>query len=169
MELSESLRTSLRSEIVEAQKLGADFLKWKLIGIAAVASVALGLDKAGGDHPLLLCLIPLICAYTDIINLDLVTRIAVIAAYMRRGNDSYELFVADLRGSSRNPFKAGLVTIYLSSGVVDFLILVVGWATCQALNMAAGLAGICITVALWNIHAARVARIARRAKELALP
>ena len=76
MELSESVRANLRSEIVEAQKLGADFLKWKLIGIAAVGSLALGLsEKKADEYPLLLCLIPLICAYTDIISLDLVTRI----------------------------------------------------------------------------------------------
>src|SRR5215212_5242600 len=126
--LSDDMRSTLRAEIVEAQKLGADFLKWKLIGIASVASVALGIAGAAPTDKALvtLCVIPLICAYTDIVSLDLVTRIAVIAAYLRRKNDEYENFVSLLRSGPKNPFRLGLLTIYLSSAAVNVLLLIFG-------------------------------------------
>ncbi len=49
----------LRSEIIESQKTQADFLKWKLISVAAVASISLGLahSPAVEGAKLLLCLV----------------------------------------------------------------------------------------------------------------
>ena len=39
---------ALRDEIIESQKIQADFLKWKLISVAAVASASL---RFGLAHP----------------------------------------------------------------------------------------------------------------------
>jgi len=107
----------LRDEIVESQKMRADLLKWKIILVAALGAVALGLesvsDKANGDNPPLaheymLCLIPPVCLYVDLLCSHLNLRIMVIARYFQfvsatRRNDApvgeveYEFFVEAAR------------------------------------------------------------------------
>jgi hypothetical protein len=99
-QVTPELLSALRIELIETEKSGADFVKWKLIAVAAVASLALGVGQAKGDsHPphALICLIPLICAYVDLMSADLAVRILSIAAFLRSQGDVYELWVQDRR------------------------------------------------------------------------
>jgi len=167
-EMLPQLLSSLRSEIVEAQKTGADFLKWKLIGIAAVSSIALGLSTPAGtpgpDARLIVCLVPLICAYVDMVSLDVVIRIIVIAAFLRDHGDEYEKCVDRLRTSAQNPFRFAPTAIHMSSAIVNILIVVLGlygtthrWDPFQTYTfLVAGIIGLLVTTLLWVSHTARI-------------
>ncbi len=97
----------LATEVVEAQKIRADYLKWKIVVVAALFGVGLGLVKTEGTAQryadLVLCVIPLMTAYVDTLCLHVTLRIAVIGAFRREnlGADDqyrrYEDFVADNR------------------------------------------------------------------------
>jgi len=117
----------LRTEIIETQKTGADFVKWKLIAAAAVASLAIGVgqhgDKADPDLRLLVCLIPLICAYADLMSTDLAIRILSLAAYMRDQQDPYEKWVQHRRRGLANPFALAPLAVHASSVAMNLLIL----------------------------------------------
>jgi hypothetical protein len=79
---------ALRGEIVESQKARIDLLKWKIILIAALGALGLGVGKdAGTGFPSLLGLIPLVCAYVDVVCVHNDLRILVIAAFIRSGSD----------------------------------------------------------------------------------
>jgi hypothetical protein len=110
---------ALRSEVVHAQQMGSDFLKWKLIGAASVASVGLGFGERSStalvDASLLICLIPLICAYVDLARLDLVVRVVVIARFLSINGDQYEQFVEELRKLPDEPFRFSTMAVHLSS------------------------------------------------------
>ena len=101
---------------LEAQKTQAEFLKWKLIAVASVAAVALGFAGPEQRHVsgarMLVCLIPLICAYVDLLSLHIVVRIIVIAAFLRKCNDAYETFVYSVRMQSANPFRFELMALH---------------------------------------------------------
>jgi hypothetical protein len=128
--LPPSLVTSLRAEIVETQKTGADFVKWKLIATATVASLLVGVGRArlndDGHLQLLICLIPLICAYVDLVSSDLAIRILAIAAFLRDHGDVYERWVQPKRSSPNNPWAFAPIAIHGSSLAICLLILAVG-------------------------------------------
>src|SRR5260370_41990646 len=73
----------LREEIMEAQQARADLLKWKLVIVAAVGGVGLGLSTSTPASPLVLILIPLACFYVDLLCQHLNLRIQLIAQFMR--------------------------------------------------------------------------------------
>ena len=119
----------LREEIVESEKARVDLLKWKIILIATLGAVALGFEStapAGAaaasapsfSHEYLLCLIPLVCLYVDLLCSHLNLRIMVIAHYEqyaagKRGSDAtlleaeYELFAEDARNLTGAQIKLG--------------------------------------------------------------
>jgi len=82
----------LRSEIIDAEKARADFQKWKLVLVAALGAAALGLGSY--THPqqpllsLLLCGIPLVCGYVDLLCKHITLRIMVIGTYLRKLNEA---------------------------------------------------------------------------------
>lgn len=73
----------LRSEIVESEKLRADFLKWKLVIVAALGAVGLGLNTQHGPIAIILMGIPLVCIYVDLLCYHIDLRIQVIGAFFR--------------------------------------------------------------------------------------
>jgi len=120
----------LRDEIVEAQKARVDLLKWKIIMVATLGALALGLtektaptssDPTNGSplgHEYLLCLIPLICLYVDILCSHQNLRIMVIGRYFqyaaaKRGyaaptfEAEYEQFAESARGLTPSLMKLG--------------------------------------------------------------
>lgn len=155
---------ALRSEIVHAQEMGSDFLKWKLIGAASVASLGLGFGVSSStelsDASLLICLIPLICAYVDLARLDLVIRIVVIARFLSINGDGYELFVDELRRSPTKAFRFAPMAVHLSSAVMNVLIIGAGtygwvneWPQLRAyVFIGSGFAGLLATLVLWKTH-----------------
>jgi hypothetical protein len=83
---STDIVAQLRSEIVESEKARLDFLKWKIILIAALGAAALGIGKdAGTGAPAVLGFIPLVCAYIDVVCIHNDSRIFVIAHFLRTG------------------------------------------------------------------------------------
>jgi hypothetical protein len=77
----------LRNEIIESEKAGSDLLRSKLIFTGTLAAVALGFSGGGSTTqfpaPLVLCGIPLVCVYVDLLCTHLWLRILVIGRYLR--------------------------------------------------------------------------------------
>jgi hypothetical protein len=105
---------AFRNEIIEAEKGRMDLLKWKILLIAGLGAVGLGLsspEKAANpviSRHLLLCIIPFICVYVDSLCQHLQIRILVISEffqnYQRRDSDKemtsfhhYEMFCNEVR------------------------------------------------------------------------
>jgi hypothetical protein len=72
--------------IIESERTRSDFLKWKLIGVAALGSAGLGLNQASGvvHAYFLLLLIPPVCFYVDLLCRHISVRVLIIAAFMRQ-------------------------------------------------------------------------------------
>lgn len=171
---------ALRTEIIETQKSSADLLKWKLIATATVASLALGLWKPAGattasEGKLLACLMPFICAYVDLISLDLGLRIMVVASYLRdRESDPYEKHVQSLR-TGPNPFRFAPVAIHASSILVNILLIGIGlagaaqqsWTRLEVcVFLMTGLVGLFLTIILWLAYTSRVRALGTAAPAL---
>jgi len=123
----------LRDEIIESQKSVADFVKWKLISVAAVAAVALGFGPTTSTPDsanLLMCLVPLICIYIDLNSVHITMRCLTIGIYLKTFGNSYEQFVFQLRDKLKgtNPFTFELMASYSSSLLINFIILLLGLA-----------------------------------------
>ena len=166
------LLASLRTEIVETQKTGADFIKWKLIATAAVASLALGVGQTNTppDRDLLplLCLIPLICAYVDLMSADLAIRILSIAAFLRQQGDVYECWVGRRRSVGwRNPFGLAPMAVHGSSVAMNALILLLVLfgdifpKAQKQLFVAASVGGLIVAVLLWYVYWAMAKKLSR--------
>src|SRR2546421_9370237 len=68
------------NEIIEAQKIRSDLLKWKIIVVAALGATGLGLSTQSLAYTdLVLCCIPFVCAYLDLLCRHLSLRIRVIS------------------------------------------------------------------------------------------
>ncbi|WP_009630110.1 hypothetical protein [Synechocystis sp. PCC 7509] len=80
---------AFRDEIVEAEKGRTDLLKWKLILVAALGAIGLGISNLSSTaKPILslhltLCLIPLVCVYVDLLCKHLQMRILVISKFFQ--------------------------------------------------------------------------------------
>lgn len=143
----------LRTKIIESQTSQADFMKWKPISVAAVASVSLGFTPTGNDAgdyaTLLMCLVPFICAYVDLI-------------YLRKAGYNYEIMVFDMRDKvATNPFAFEETAMLVSSAVFNAGLIVLGF-TLKAFPQSvldpyivSGMFGIFATFALWLTHSAR--------------
>ena len=78
----------LRAEIVDAEKARVDFQKWKLVLVAGLGAAGLGLGGANSQpHLQLLCVIPLVCGYVDLLCKHITLRIMVIGTYVRKLNE----------------------------------------------------------------------------------
>ena len=94
---------SLRTEIVESQKSRIDLLKYKLVSVAALGSVGLGLGSYHGNdgnsilrQDYVLCIIPLACIYVDLLCYHNNMRILVIAKYLKSMGNEYEKYISGL-------------------------------------------------------------------------
>ena len=78
--------SNLRQQVIESQKIRSDFLKWKLILIAALGSAGLGLGGINhfSNTYMILCLIPLVCVYVDALCIHLYLRIKIIGTFIRK-------------------------------------------------------------------------------------
>src|SRR2546423_10069559 len=139
----ENCEPALRQEIIEAEKTQADYLKWKLISVASIASIFLSFKVVNSyDLSVLLCIIPLICTYVDLISVHLMLRIVVIGTYLRKTKQElgrpdyidvkdYETFVSNILGEVRSgplsPFGLELTAIHGSTLILSVAILVYGY------------------------------------------
>jgi hypothetical protein len=80
---------AFRNEIIEAEKSRMDLLKWKLILVATLGAIGLGLNNASSNSKILsslhlmLCLIPLACVYVDLLCKHLQIRILAISYFLQ--------------------------------------------------------------------------------------
>lgn len=77
--------SSLRSEILEGQKNRADLVKWKLILVSTLGSIGIGLTSLPStpNIELVLCCIPLVCIYVDLLAFHHSLNANVIGQFMR--------------------------------------------------------------------------------------
>jgi hypothetical protein len=85
------LLDKIRDEIVETQKIQAEFTRWKLLLIAAVGAAGLGVAPvASGGHPtVLLGLLPFVCLYADALVYNSGVRVLATARWLRIGRESH--------------------------------------------------------------------------------
>ncbi len=84
----------LRDEIIESEKARTDFLKWKLILVAAIGGAGLGIglsEKACSKPVALLALIPFVSLYVDAVCFHNQLRIMAIAKFLRTKLPATEL------------------------------------------------------------------------------
>jgi hypothetical protein len=171
------IENSLRLEIVESQKTQAEFLKWKLLGVAGIGSLALGMsDRTPVTNlDLLLCLIPLICAYVDLISVHIMLRIVAIGTYLRKSKRAvggavkdYESFLHEVRKRRRaDPFILELLALHGSTFVFSLFVVVAGWRLTferpsdAYVYLISGGVGILTTLGLVATFGSRIERINR--------
>jgi hypothetical protein len=171
---------ALREEIVECQRTRSEFIRWKLILVAAVGAVALGVGQQGTTTPLpaLLALIPLICVYVDSVCLHNDARIMVIAAFFRSSADvsaagrAYETYCA----TNRSRFYHESIAVFGSSAALAILVAIVSRRkdtqdlmrmgdVVPALLLTSGVVGVALTAWLYSISE----RLRRRETESLAP
>jgi hypothetical protein len=139
---------SLRTEIIESQKAFGDFLKWKLIAVAAIAAAAFGLGQNTPPQPYLLILIPFVCVYTDLFCSARLKQAYAIGAYLRKvREDPYEVAIEEIRNTvfKKKGFHSDRLALCFTSILVDVFALAGGW--CWALVSAQYTIPICVSVA----------------------
>jgi hypothetical protein len=167
---------SLRTEIIESQKSQADYLKWKLISVGAIGTLTLASN--GDTNRLLACLVPLLCAYVDLISIHLMIRIVTIGAYLRERGDKYEVYTFTLRErSGQNPYIFEVAALHGSSLAFDVIIVVTGFASICTKHpflsfpvsiafIFCGLAGLFWTGLLFILYTSRQREVVRLSKEI---
>ena len=119
----------LRDEILEAQKMRADLIKWKLVLVAGLSAAGLGLHDAQRKVALLLCLIPFVCVYVDIVARHLNLRIHVIAEYLRRQtgdpDSAYEVFAGLM--AKKNVFTLETGVLWYSTLFLSLMVILAGY------------------------------------------
>jgi hypothetical protein len=91
--------SSLRTEIIESQKARIDLLKYKLLAIATLGAVGLGIGNYHSDtHEFIyiICIIPFVCIYVDLLCFHNNLRILVIGRFLHNCGDTYEKFISAL-------------------------------------------------------------------------
>jgi hypothetical protein len=99
---------TLRQEILQGQTVRSDLLKWKLALVGGLGAAGLGFAGSQGlrDADLVLCAIPPVCVYVDLLCRHLSLRILVVGRflYTASGDDpafariaAYEDFVQRTR------------------------------------------------------------------------
>jgi energy-converting hydrogenase Eha subunit C len=169
----------LRDEIIESEKSQADFLKWKLVALAGIASVSLGFGSANSvpkGAALLVCLIPVICLYVDLISLHIMIRIITIGIYLKISGSRYEQLAFELRDRTfANPFAFEAGVLHGSSLFFNIIIVALGFIFPHALSnwpseygqayAVSGVLGIVATIILWMTYRSRAKEITRVAQE----
>uniref|UniRef100_UPI004056DBDE hypothetical protein n=1 Tax=Candidatus Electronema sp. TaxID=2698783 RepID=UPI004056DBDE len=121
----------LRNEIVESEKSRMDFLKYKLIVIASLGAIGLGFSEqhtnAKIEPDYILCIIPFICAYVDLLCYHNTIRILVIACFLDYNNDPYEGYIGQLDhnnpyGGARYLFNMEDFVLHWSSIAISFFL-----------------------------------------------
>jgi hypothetical protein len=173
--------TILRQEIIESQKTQADFLKWKLISVATVGALSFGFTSdvklTAGSAKLLLCMVPVLCAYVDLISLHLMIRIITIGLYLKIQGNKYESYIGEIRERSKtNPFIFEVGALHGSSLLFNIIVVGLGFALPKGPDnwpeqyltayVVAGVLGIVWTIFLWTKYTFRVREVSRLAEEV---
>lgn len=125
----------LRAEIRQAENTRSDLLKWKLGLVGAIGAAGLGF--AGSVEvrhaDLVLCALPPVAIYVDLLALHLTLRIMVIGSYFRTpgaaaAHQGYEHFVHDARspGGGPSPFDLEDWALFYSTYALSAAVAVYG-------------------------------------------
>ncbi len=117
---------TLRSELIESQKVRSDLLKWKLLIVSGVGGAALGFSGvAPANAHLALAVLPLACAYVDLLCRHLSLRNKAIGVFVEKSTThtfahlrEYESFYSDL---SKNAWKNNSLESIALLGLTAFV------------------------------------------------
>jgi hypothetical protein len=141
--MASEIDVALRGEIVECQKAKAEFIRWKLIIVAAVGAAAFGLNETDG-MPALLALIPLVCIYVDSVCVHNDSRIMMIADFLRTSDQAgaeARAYEAHCHAHRHRFYGDGMV-LFVSSFVLS--VLVAGWGLYEKSRDQLFVAGACL-------------------------
>ncbi len=126
----------LANEIIESQKVRSDLLKWKIISVATIASIGLGISSNHDKFELAICVIPFVMAYIDVLCTHINLRIYTISRWHKTNKESvsveakymqeYEKFTEKARGAGAYNLEGW--TIQYSSFLVNLLLISVAFA-----------------------------------------
>jgi hypothetical protein len=163
---------AFRNEIIEAEKSRMDLLKWKLILVATLGAIGLGLNNASSSSKILsslhlmLCLIPLACVYVDLLCKHLQIRILAISyflQYAEHGDDiseiswieQYEEFCESVRADKSRDDAFGLEDWAQKWSTIFLSIMVILAASLlkieQIDSVALMLSGVCGLLLTWGL------------------
>lgn len=141
---TQSIGTSLRSEIVQSQQIYIDLLKWKVILTAALGGAGLGVNFSKQPIPVVFALIPLVSVYVDVACSHVYRRILVIANWFKMWPEraerigkvtpaesficGYEHWCDEAWSRSNRPSSAESVAIRAFTELSSFLLLLIGLA-----------------------------------------
>ena len=145
--------------IIETQKARTELLKWKLIISSTLAGVGLGLTNSTEvpNLELLLCCIPFVCFYVDLLCSHYSMRIQVIGTFFRlRGRQNadtiffhhYERFVEvtkSLKRAKGRPLDAFIyetLAMYSASLLFSGFVLLYGLTCAKRTSLALVLSGL---------------------------
>jgi hypothetical protein len=111
----------LPEEIIESQKSRASLLRWKLFICALIGAAGVGVTGNNRDGILiLLCFIPIVCVYVDLLCTNINLRIILIGKFYAGKNDTYEKFVC----SNRIVFSLEDWALYGSTYAVSIILII---------------------------------------------
>jgi hypothetical protein len=156
---------TLREEALNSQSARSDLLKWKLVLVGALGAVGLGLAGAAdttGQPDLVLCAIPPVCLYVDLLCRHLSLRILVIGSYFRFSPEpdasvlrAYETHADELRSAfALEDWAVAWSTLVLSIAVFGYGFSVPG--EFKAPFFVSGALGVVVTVAAEIIYRRKV-------------
>jgi len=173
---------TLREEIIESQKTRSDLLKWKLVIVAGIGGAALGFsDKGPGNAHFALAVLPLACAYVDLLCRSLSLRNKAIGLFIEHGEHesdgerAYEAFYRDIHDVAWN--KASLEawalrwsTVLISIAIVPVGVLAGGsawqpWVWPSGLFYASSLLGLVVGLCIERTYRRKMDRAINRADE----
>jgi hypothetical protein len=124
---------TLRLEAIEAQKNRSELLKWKLLIVAGVSGTALGFSGKGpGSSYLALAILPLCCAYVDLLCWNLSLRIKAIGLFILHGSHGsaelrcYERFYREI-GQVLPKASLESLALFWSTLIVSLAVAPVGY------------------------------------------
>lgn len=181
-----ALLEKIRDEIIETQKIQADFTRWKLLLIAAVGAAGLGVTPVavGRNAAVLLVLLPFVCLYADALVYNSGVRVLATAQWLREESEPalpefsmlsrYEEFLK----AHRKHFDLEVIALVCTSVSVSVIVAFIGVASrwpnggpggAQARNFVqasrgealwlfvSGSVGVLLAVALYLRHRRKVA------------
>jgi hypothetical protein len=149
---------SLRTEIVECLKTRIDLLKYKLLIIAILASIGLGLtDKIDVEKAViapiyLLCIIPFACVFVDSLCMHNNLRILVIARFLQTNGNLYECFVSDIREYSTWIFSLEDCAVHISSIIVSVILIIIGYYKDSSALKITGFFGFIVIIIVYLLY-----------------
>jgi hypothetical protein len=180
--------SSFRNQIVETQKVRSDLMKWKLVLVAGIGTVGLGIQRGDLHDPVVvLMLIPLVCIYVDALCAHLSLRIQAIGAftaeYPARTGDHEGRFAKDYEGfndelRTQRGLRLESLALHWSTAFASVLSLGLGLLlmssgsqapSLQNLSLAAlvvsGILGLTCTILISVFHKSRSNHIRAEAKK----